>query len=67
MSNFNTLLVNANEKLIHQKYLELLMTEVYDGLSPKLMNDISSLGKIPTTSEIFIYLKAKILDKNDTV
>ena len=64
VSNFNTLLVTANEKLIHQKHLELLMTEVYNGLSPKIMNDISSLEKI---SEIFIYLKAKILDKNDTV
>ena len=40
------------------------MTEVYNGLSPKIMDDISSLEKI---SEIFIYLKAKILDKNDTV
>ena len=29
VSNFTTLLVNANEKSIHQKCLEFLMIEVY--------------------------------------
>ena len=38
-----TLLVNANEKPIHEKCLEFLMIEVYkylSGLPPQIMNDI---------------------------
>ena len=47
-SNFIILLVNANEKSIHQKCLEFLMIEVYkylNGLSPQIMNDIFKFRK----------------------
>ena len=36
--------VDANEKLIHQKYLEILVIEGYkhlNGLSPQIMNQAS--------------------------
>ena len=42
-SEFEVLLENANEKPVHQKCIELLMTEVYkylNGLSPDIMSDI---------------------------
>ena len=47
-SDFEVLLENSNEKPVHQKCRELLMTEVYkylNGLSPDIMSDIF---KIPT-------------------
>ena len=47
-SNFIILLVNANEKSIHQKCLEFLMIEVYkylNGLSPQIINDIFKFRK----------------------
>ena len=70
VSNFVTLLVNANEKFIHQKWLEFLMMEGYKyfkGLTPQVRNDIFRLRKNTYDSEMFIYLKAKILKQNDTV
>ena len=42
-SDFDVLFENANEKPVHQKYIELLMTEVYkylNDLSPDIMSDI---------------------------
>ena len=45
-SDFEVLLENANEKSVHQKCIELLMTEVYkylNGLSPDIMSDIFNL------------------------
>ena len=47
-SNFIALLVNANEKSVHQACLEFPMIEVYkylNGLSPQIMNDIFKLRK----------------------
>ena len=45
-SDFDVLLENSNEKPVHQKCLELLMTEVYkylNGLSPDIMSYIFKL------------------------
>ena len=42
-SDFEVLLENRNEKQVHQKYIELLVIEVYkslNGLSPDNMNNI---------------------------
>ena len=47
-SDFEVLLKNANEKPIHQKYIELHMIEVFkylNGLSPDIMSDIFKLRK----------------------
>ena len=47
-SNFVTLLVNANENSIPQKWLEFLMMEGYkflNDLTPQIMNDIVKLRK----------------------
>ena len=46
VSDFKVLLENANEKLVHQKCIKLLMIEVYkylNGLSPDIMSDIFKL------------------------
>ena len=46
ISDFEVLLENSNEKPVHQKYIELLMIEVYkylNGLSPDIMSDIFKL------------------------
>ena len=45
-SDFEVLLENSNGKPVHQKYIELLMIEVYkylNGLSPDIMSDIFKL------------------------
>ena len=45
-SNFEVILENSNEKLVHQKCIKLLMTEVYkylNGLSPDIMIAIFKL------------------------
>ena len=45
-SDFEVLLENSNEKPVHQKCIELLMTEVYkylNDLSPDIMDDIFKL------------------------
>ena len=45
-SEFERLLENANEKLVHQKCIQLLLIEVYkylNGLSPDIMNTIFKL------------------------
>ena len=45
-SDFEVLLENSNEKPVHQKCIELLMTEVYkylNDLSPDIMSDIFKL------------------------
>ena len=45
-SDFEVLLENRNEKQVHQKYIELLVIEVYkylNGLSPDNMNNIFKL------------------------
>ena len=45
-SDFEALYENSNEKPVHQKCIELLMTEVYkylNGLSPDIMSDIFKL------------------------
>ena len=44
--HFKVLLENSNEKPVHQKCIEILMTEVYkylNGLSPDIMSDIFKL------------------------
>ena len=46
ISNLERLLENANEKSVHKKCIELLLTEVYkylNGLSPDIMNTIFKL------------------------
>ena len=46
LSDFEVLLENSNEKPVHQKYIELLLIEVYkylNGLSPDIMSDIFKL------------------------
>ena len=48
VSNFNTLLVNANETTMHQKCLEFFMIEVnkyLNGLLPQAVNDTCKLRK----------------------
>ena len=47
-SNFEVLLENSNEKPAHQKYIELLMIEVYkylNGLPPDIMSGIFKLSE----------------------
>ena len=46
ISEFERLLDNANQKLVHQKCIEFILTEVYkylNGLSPDIMNTIFKL------------------------
>ena len=46
MSEFERLLGNANEKLVHQKCIKFLLIEVYkylNGLSPDIMNTVFQL------------------------
>ena len=53
ISEFERLLENANEKSVHQKCIEFLLTEVYEylnGLSPDIINIIFKLKKILMTS-----------------
>ena len=70
VSNFITLLVNANEKSIPQKCIEFLLIEVHkylNGLSPKIMNDIFKLRKnIYNVRNIHLF-ESLILEENDTV
>ena len=45
-SDFEVLLENSNEKPVHQKYIEVLLIEVYkylNGLSHDIMSDIFKL------------------------
>ena len=56
VSNFISLLVNANEKSIHQKCVEFLVIAVYkylNELSPQIMNDIFKL----ISSKKYLYSK----------
>ena len=46
VSDFEVLLENVNEKPVHQKFIKLLMTEVYkylNGLSPDIISEIFKL------------------------
>ena len=63
VSDFEVLLEIANQKPVHQKCIELRMTEVYkylNGLSPDIMSDIFKLRENTFNLRNFIYLNIRI-------
>ena len=57
-SHFEVLFENASEKEVHQKYVELLMIEVYkylNGLIPDIMNDIFKLRENYNMINFYIF------------
>ena len=67
VSNFITLLVNGNEKSLQEKCLELLIIKFYKYLNDLLRQVVNDIFKLRKLTYNFIYLKAKILEQNDTV